>query len=69
MPFHGFFLTADIDTRIKRVGGRTGDASDADAEVVRRQANYDLGAMNWIEVDASGTPDETLMRTRKALDQ
>ncbi len=69
VPFHGFFLTADIDTRIKRVGGRTGDASDADAEVVRSQADYDLGAMTWTEIDASGTPDETLIRTRKTLDQ
>ncbi len=69
VPFHGFFLTADIATRIKRVGGRVNDASDADAEVVRKQADYDLGAMRWTEIDASGTPDETLARTRKNLDQ
>lgn len=69
VPFHGFFLTADLETRIKRVGGRTGDASDADAAVVRQQAEYDLGTMNWTEIDASGTPDDTLARTRKALDQ
>lgn len=67
VPFRGFFLTADIETRIKRVGGRKGDASDADAEVVRKQADYDLGAMTWIEIDASGTPDDTLARSRKRL--
>ena len=69
VPFHGFFLTADLDTRIKRVGSRINDASDANADVVRQQSEYDLGTMNWTEIDASGTPDDTLARTRKALDQ
>lgn len=69
VPFHGFFLTADLETRIKRVGHRINDASDADADVVRVQANYDLGPMTWTQIDASGTPDDTLARTRKALDQ
>ncbi len=69
VPFHGFFLTADLETRIKRVGSRINDASDANADVVRQQSEYDLGTMNWTEIDASGTPDDTLARTRKALDQ
>ena len=42
--FHGLFLTADLATRIARVGGRKGDASDADAAVARQQEQYDLGA-------------------------
>jgi predicted kinase len=29
--FHGLFLTADLATRVARVGARHGDASDADA--------------------------------------
>lgn len=65
--FHGLFLTADLDTRISRVGSRTGDASDADPAVARAQQDYDLGAVEWTEVDASGTPDETLRRSRAAL--
>src|SRR5262249_13190430 len=37
VDFHGLFLTADLDTRIKRIGGRTRDASDADAGIARTQ--------------------------------
>jgi aminoglycoside phosphotransferase family enzyme/predicted kinase len=65
--FHGLFLVAPLDVRIDRVGGRIGDASDADAAVVQAQAHYDLGTMTWCEIDASGTPDETLERARAAL--
>jgi aminoglycoside phosphotransferase family enzyme/predicted kinase len=65
--FHGLFLTAPLDVRIGRVGGRSGDASDADAAVVQAQAHYDLGTMTWREVDASGTPEATLERARTAL--
>jgi aminoglycoside phosphotransferase family enzyme/predicted kinase len=65
--FHGLFLTADLATRLSRVGGRKGDASDADAAVARRQEQYDLGAMQWTPVDASGSPEETLRRAKAAL--
>ena len=65
--FHGLFLTADLDVRIARVGARMGDASDADAAVARAQERYDLSALAWHKVDASGTPDETLRRTKKLL--
>jgi aminoglycoside phosphotransferase family enzyme/predicted kinase len=64
---HGLFLAADLDTRIARLGGRTHDASDADAAVARRQESYDLGTLEWARVDASGTPEETLARARAAL--
>jgi aminoglycoside phosphotransferase family enzyme/predicted kinase len=65
--FRGLFLTADLATRVERVGSRTGDASDADADVARAQEQYDLGALDWATVGASGTPDETLHRARAAL--
>ncbi len=66
-PLQGLFLTADLDTRIARVGTRAGDASDADEKVARAQQDYDIGALNWTEVDASGSSDETLTRARAAL--
>lgn len=69
LRFHGLFLTAELATRISRVGSRVNDASDADESVVRKQSGYDLGAIGWRLIEASGTPDETLESARKALGQ
>jgi uncharacterized protein len=63
----GLFLTADLQTRLNRVGARAHDASDADAEVARAQERYDLGVLDWTEIDASGTPENTLARAKAAL--
>jgi aminoglycoside phosphotransferase family enzyme/predicted kinase len=65
--FQGLFLTADLSVRVARVGTRMGDASDADAAVTRAQEQYDLGAIDWHKVDASGEPTETLGRAKAAL--
>jgi len=64
VAFCGLFLTAGLETRLKRLGTRRGDASDADANVARQQETYDVGALNWTQIDASGTPDETLRHAR-----
>lgn len=63
----GLFLTADLNTRLNRVGARARDASDADATVAQAQERYDLGALDWTPVDASGTPVDTLARAKAAL--
>ncbi len=63
----GLFLDADLATRMARVSGRTGDASDADATVAQRQSTYDLGRLTWRRIDASGTPNDTLTAARAAL--
>lgn len=68
VPLQGLFLTADLQTRLARVGGRRGDASDATADVARAQENYDVGTLDWRQVDASGSPEETAARARAALD-
>jgi uncharacterized protein len=68
-PFDGLFLEAAVDERIVRLARRSRDASDADAAVARRQEDYDLGALNWTRIDASGTPEETLARVRRAIPQ
>jgi len=67
VPFHGMFLTADMATRVARVGARRADASDANAAVVRVQESYVLGRNDWENVDASGTPESTLARARKIV--
>lgn len=67
VPFRGLFLVADLDTRLGRVGGRRGDASDADAAIARAQERYDLGKLDWTRIDASGTPEETLARAQARL--
>ncbi len=65
--FHGLFLTADLATRVARVGARVADASDAGPDVARQQEQYDLGRLDWAEVDASGTPAATLAWALEAL--
>jgi predicted kinase len=63
----GLFLTASLATRIARVGSRAHDASDAGPAIARAQENYDLGPLNWTEIDASGTSTDTLKRAKTAL--
>jgi len=67
VPFHGLFLEAPLATRLARVGGRSRDASDADAAVARAQESYDLGALTWTRIDASGTHEDTLRRAQAQL--
>jgi uncharacterized protein len=66
--FHGLFLTADLDTRLKRIGGRGPDASDADTAVAREQEQFALGTMTWRIMDASGPPEATLANALALLD-
>jgi aminoglycoside phosphotransferase family enzyme/predicted kinase len=68
VPIYGLFLQVDLATRIARVDGRSRDASDADAAVARVQESYDLGALGWARIDASGTPEETLARARGVIE-
>jgi hypothetical protein len=65
----GLFLTADLAARIARVGARKGDASDADAKIVRQQESYDIGPLDWTAIGADGTPDQTLDRALAALQE
>jgi len=58
--FIGLFLVADLETRQKRILQRARDASDATIEIARLQEHYDIGAIDWAIIDASGTAEETL---------
>lgn len=65
--FHGIFLVTDTNTRASRVGNRLGDVSDADTQVVLEQATFDLGQMDWHQIDASGTSTRTYDAALEAL--
>jgi aminoglycoside phosphotransferase family enzyme/predicted kinase len=58
--FQGLFLTADLPTRLTRVGLRANDASDANCDVAARQEAYDVGRLDWPIIDAAGSAAETL---------
>jgi uncharacterized protein len=62
--FCGIFLQAELATRIRRVGDRAGDVSDADAALAAQQEAYDFGPLNWARIDASGSPARTLAAAR-----
>ena len=67
VKFHGLFLVADLATRVQRVSKRAGDASDADAEVARKQEEFVTGPVAWSRIDATGSPVQTLANTRAAI--
>lgn len=58
------WLDAPPDTLQRRVTARTGDASDADASVVRQQLTYDTGSIAWHRIDAGLDADKTLEAAR-----
>lgn len=64
--FAGIWLELPLAERVRRVGARQGDASDADAEIARMQETYDPGQVGWHHIDASGAPGDVLARIRAA---
>ncbi len=64
VPLTGIFLVADLATRQARIGRRQDDASDATQEVAALQERYNIGAVGWAAIDASGTPEQTLEHCR-----
>lgn len=54
VPFRGAWLAAPLDVLEARVGARTGDASDADIQVLRGQVAQFAGqSTDWAQVDAT----------------
>jgi aminoglycoside phosphotransferase family enzyme/predicted kinase len=67
VAFVGVMLHAGLATRLRRIGARINDASDADATIARRQEDYDIGPCDWTMTDAGGTLDETARKVVAAL--
>lgn len=65
----GVWLTASTETMMKRVSARRNDASDATVEIVRQQAEYDIGTLSpsWRIVDANDDAQVTAERAVCAL--
>ena len=67
VPFDGIWLDCPEDVRLARVAGRTGDASDADVEIVRMQSVAAGIVSDWRNIDASRMPADTLDAARAWL--
>jgi uncharacterized protein len=65
--FAGLFLDAPLATRLERIGSRRDDASDADANVARRQTVEPLGERGWAALSASGSLAHTKALARARL--
>ena len=67
VPFIGVWLDAPESVLIARTEQRRGDASDADAAVVRLQRSQDTGPIRWCRLDASGSTADVLSSTLKQV--
>ena len=65
--FAGLFLDAPLAMRLERIGLRQRDASDADADVARRQTAEPLGEKGWAALPASGSLSDTTALARARL--
>ena len=64
--FTGLWLDAGGDLIRARVAARRDDPSDADLEVVDKQAGYDAGPIAWTRIDDSNGADAELAAARSA---
>jgi aminoglycoside phosphotransferase family enzyme/predicted kinase len=65
--FTGIWLAASPDRLRARIAARRRDASDATAEVLERQLGYDLGKMDWRQIDAARDIDAVVADARIQL--
>jgi predicted kinase len=65
--FVGLWLSVDPETMARRVAGRTGDASDADAGVLARQLAAHPDAPGWTRIAGGGAPAAVAAAAREAL--
>lgn len=70
VPFTGIWLEAPDRDRVARVSARTGDASDATAEIARDQARRPVGDLfGWHRMRANRAMDLILPAARAAIER
>lgn len=70
VPFTGIWLEAPDRDRVARVAARTGDASDATAEVAREQARRPIGDLfGWHRMRANRAMELILPAARAAIER
>jgi predicted kinase len=67
VAFDGLWLEAAPDIMGKRIAGRSGDASDATVDVLRRQLAFVNRPKDWTRIDAGGAPEEVAAAARRCL--
>jgi predicted kinase len=67
VTLHRFWLDAPLDMMVDRVTARRGDASDADADVVRAQYSGAARPDDWHCISAAGTVFETVAQIQAVL--
>lgn len=67
IAFQGVWLDLPMETRLSRVGARTGGPSDANVSVAAQQSHYDLGQIDWLRLDAATTPSDLAERIATGL--
>jgi aminoglycoside phosphotransferase family enzyme/predicted kinase len=67
VPFAGLWLEAPVPVLVDRAGRRRLDASDADADVVRRQVCLETGPISWTRLNASMAPADVAARALAVL--
>ena len=65
--FAGLFLVTDLATRLRRIGRREKDASDATPDIAGLQESYNIGSLDWTVIDASGTPEQALRQCESRI--
>ncbi len=58
VAFDGVWLEAPAEILAERINARHGDASDATVDTLRKQIDQEVGQINWVRIDASGSADE-----------
>jgi uncharacterized protein len=66
VAFAGIWLEAPPATLLARVAQRGKDASDATATVLQQQLGYNLGAIDWVRVNADQPREAVIEDAREA---